>query len=319
VVDSGDEGGTVRTWHIPQDGDLPQSISTDTGESHSINSLTLSSDGRLLIFSSTVVEDLGDSVWEDCIGVIYIAPTTKGAYEHHQFEMFGHTSGVTSVDFHPSDANLAASVSKDGTVKTWNLSPPLARGRPFQFSCRATIQTHVSVQAIFSPDGSNLTSCGSDLPYRQDKEDHCIRSWSAYLQLEPTHYVKVDMLILATDGESIASVGTDRILIWDLTVRCRDILEEEPVPVQIWDDNGPVTFSTSSMDGISTASFSPCGKLITGGGAKGRIAIWNLKGGEEQEHPFRPVPLCCGQDPSDGYRPGHEHKVRTLVFSPNTN
>ena len=62
MVDSGDEGGIVRTWHIPQDGDIPLSISTDTGEAHCINSLTLSSDGRLLIFSATVEADPDNSI-----------------------------------------------------------------------------------------------------------------------------------------------------------------------------------------------------------------------------------------------------------------
>jgi WD40 repeat protein len=185
LIASGDTGGNIKTWQfyerwVTREGGsyrtgqwLYTSASTAVGPDFSINTLALSpNDTSRLVFSLTSHRKHTTVTCRDrTVGLIEIQRMWKPSGEycekhtHRLSTMWGHEYGVTAVDFHPTDANLVASLDRRGILKIWDISTverpvSLETGywTPATFKVfRVAIETNEGV-VKFSPDGAWITT-----------------------------------------------------------------------------------------------------------------------------------------------------------------
>ncbi|WP_145279392.1 serine/threonine-protein kinase [Tautonia plasticadhaerens] len=221
----------------------------------------------------------------------------------------GHSGQVYSVTFGP-DGNRLVSVGEDQTLRVWDVAtgrevrPPIrvpggvlltvafspdgnriAAGGETLMVWEAATGQHVRTlpghtagvrTVVFSPDGTLIASIGGD---------GFAKLWDTtnYRELHPALKAAKGRgftVAFSPDGSRLATGGTDRAVIWDVTT-------------------GSEVFVLPDHDNASDLAFSPDGRwLVTGG--RGRVVrVWDLTT-RQVARTFR----------------GHTHEVTCIAFSP---
>ncbi|HIK45306.1 MAG TPA: hypothetical protein IGR64_10525 [Leptolyngbyaceae cyanobacterium M65_K2018_010] len=250
-----------------------QEKNTFRGHTNSVNSVSLSPDGRILASASA---DGTVKLWE------------KNGRELQTLR--GHTAGINSLSF-STDGQMLASASVDGTVKLWNLS-----GQELQ-----TFQGHTAgvTGVSFSPDGQMLATASAD---------GTVKLWDRRgreLQTLKGHSDPVWSVIFSPDGQMIASASSDHTAkLWDLSGREIQTLQGHKGTIssvvfspdsqilvtaswdetlKLWDKNGRELRTFYGHNGsVNSAVFSPDGTKIASSDDKGKIKLWDANGNELQ-------------------------------------
>ncbi|OKH53182.1 serine/threonine-protein kinase [Scytonema sp. HK-05] len=249
-----------------------QEISTLSGHTDTVNFLSISSDGQILVSGS---EDTTIKIWNMATGqeirtleghtnsVHTLAFSHNGKIladgsDDNTIKLWnlatgdeirtlrGHSNWVRSVAFSP-DGKTLASGSFDKTIKLWNL----ATGQPIR-----TLEGHSGkvTSVAFSPDGNTLAS-GSF--------DKTIKLWNLatgqqILTLEG-HSGKVTSVAFSPDGKILASSSFDKtIKLWNLAT------------------GQQIRTLRGHVDGIQSVVFSSDGKTLVSGGDDKTIKIWQM-------------------------------------------
>ena len=164
----------------------------------------------------------------------------------------------TSVSF-SSDGKIIASVSRDGTIKLWNLD-----GNELTTNELTTINGHSgSANSVsFSLDGKTLAA---------GNEDGSIKLWS--LSNEPLT-IRLDSRIncfsFSPDGKTLAVPNNDN------TIQRWKITDGKPLPSL----GLAAKFIQGGRVQSTSVSFSPDSKILASGSGNGSIRLWNLDNGE---------------------------------------
>ncbi|NEO45834.1 MAG: sugar-binding protein, partial [Moorea sp. SIO4A3] len=155
----------------------------------------------------------------------------------------GHQDFVNGVDFSP-DGQLIATASNDRTVKLWNGQGKLLH----------TLEGHSApvYSVSFSPDSQIIASAS---------EDSTVKLWSREGKLLRTlagHTDAINRVTFSPNGQLIASASNDNT-------------------VKLWNQNGTLITTLTGDRKLSSLSFSPDGKRIVAGAARGSIVIWSRK------------------------------------------
>ncbi|NET81097.1 MAG: sugar-binding protein [Moorea sp. SIO1F2] len=155
----------------------------------------------------------------------------------------GHQDFVNGVDF-SADGQLIATASDDKTVKLWNRQGKLLH----------TLEGHSApvYSVSFSPDSQIIASAS---------EDSTVKLWSREGKLLRTlagHTDAINRVTFSPNGQLIASASNDNT-------------------VKLWNQNGTLITTLTGDRKLSSLSFSPDGKRIVAGAARGSIVIWSRK------------------------------------------
>lgn len=251
-----------------------QCIKTITGHNNRINSVAISSDGKILASGS---EGNTIKLWN-----LHNGKIINTLHEH--------SSSVRSVAFSP-DGLILASGSSDKSIKLW--SSPTEN----TFVSK-TFTGHLDnvVSVAFSPDCKTLASGCADKTIRiwNLKNNQLIYTLSG-------HQYAVMSVVFSVNGETLISGSIDdTIKIWDLktkaaihtlkahssSVRSVAISPDGKIiasgsfdqTVKIWDlqtGNLIHTFS-GHINTISSVAFSPDGKTLASGSVDSTIKLWHL-------------------------------------------
>ncbi len=167
-------------------------------------------------------------------------------------KLTGHKNWVKSLAVSP-DGAWAASGSRDGTVKIWDVGTG---------ECRATLEEHGNeVKSIaITPDGKRILSCG---------RDKSVRIWDPLSGQELAkldgHTNEVWSVVASHDNTRALSGGWDKTLrLWDLdSLSCIKTIE----------------YLQDGNDQIFSCAVNRAGTHALSGYRNGRIRHWNLKTG----------------------------------------
>ena len=182
---------TVNTFGIGQHGG--RTVMTLTGHDGAVNSVSYSSNGRLLASGS---EDGSVRIWNTRIG------------QETQSPLLSDTGSVLTVDFAPN-SQLVASGTQSGVVCVWNAAPG-------QTSHRRLNGHSGPVNCVkFSPDGFHLASAS---------DDKTLRLWSPetgeQLAVLSGHTKGVTRVAFFPNGKILASSSYDgTIRLWSSNTR----------------------------------------------------------------------------------------------------
>ncbi|NER49013.1 MAG: hypothetical protein F6J92_20395, partial [Symploca sp. SIO1A3] len=163
-----------------------------------------------------------------------------------------HQNSVTSVSFSPN-GKLFASVSRDNTIKIWDLE----EGE--ELLTLSGHQSSVKIKSVsFSPDGKLLAS-GS--------WDNTTKIWDLEEGGEPLtlsgYQFGTESVSFSPGGKLLASGSGNKIKIWNL------------------EERGELLTLSGHQSSVKSVSFSPNGKFLASGSSDKTIKIWDLeKGGE---------------------------------------
>jgi WD40 repeat protein/tetratricopeptide (TPR) repeat protein len=199
----------------------------------------------------------------------------------------GHDDVVWSVSFSP-DGQTIASVSRDHTIRLWNLKGELL----------ATIddsdeQSEFGVTSVaFSPDGE-LIAAANGYKTKLWKRDGTLHNTFG------DHRNIISKLSFSPDGKVIATAGFDNtVKLWDIDGTLLTTLQghqgyvndvkfspdgeiiataSNDQTIKVWDLDGQVlgTFP-GHRDGVSSVSFSPDGKTLASSSWDSRIMLWDI-------------------------------------------
>jgi len=327
---------TVNTFGISQHGG--RCVMTLTGHKGAVNSVSYSSDGRLLASGSKdgsvrvwdtrtgeearspLLSGTGSVVTVDFAqnsrwvasgtesGVVCVWNVTPGQTSHRRLN--GHSHPVNCVKFSPDGSRLA-SASFDNTLSLWSLET----GQKL-----ATLLGHTDrvMRVAFSPDGEILAS-GS--------QDNTIRLWhsntgQAFRKL--TTNASAGRIDLSPDGKMIAATAKGGIVLLkyktgdqivllkqNTTIYCaqfspdgRSLVATSYQTVRLWTLQ-PDLQNSSWVDlgghggNVYWATFSPDGLYIASTSDDHTIRIWNAGNGQSTVQPL----------------PGHVSGVRSVAVS----
>jgi WD40 repeat protein len=213
----------------------------------------------------------------------------------------GHTDTIESVAFSPN-RRLLASSSDDGTIRLWDVRSQRELGRPL-WHYRGVINA-----VAFSPDGREIASGACDGTVRLwDVRTH--RQLGSAL-LAGRDRACVNGLAFSPDGRMLVSgsdFGDGRVRLWDVrrhtqlgsafgqpgngfndvafspdshTVVAAVNVHGYWGAVVLWDVRSHRQLGQPGRVGLQvlTVAFSPNGRLIASGDAKGGVRLWNARG-----------------------------------------
>lgn len=217
---TGDVGGTVAIWDIENQKKLAEL----SGHREPVFQVRLSPDEKIL---ATSAWDATLLLWDTETGVkrstidldkssaftfsftpdgLYLVVAKMGVPSLDLIEpdskkivrtFIGHTDVVSSISFHPSDPQLMLTSSWDGSVRLWDLTTGLMKGK-------LTGNAGAVQSAIFTPEGQYVVTAGSD---------GIIRVWdwksSKIMRQLEGHKSEVSNLFIEKNGEMLVSVSVD--------------------------------------------------------------------------------------------------------------
>ena len=253
---------TIQIWDASWSVDETKAIFEE--QQGEVKSISLSPSGKLIALGSDVKSNKGS---------IYLRNVLTGELvKKLQF-----SSGVESLSFSPSNEQLIAFGSRDGTVQLWDVSNDIV----------VTIGSHWgSITCIaFSPSNENFVASGS-----KDKtifiwniERREATEWEGCESITLIGHVKdVTSIAYSPDGTRLASGSADKT-------------------VRIWNSKTDQLLSTLNRHsgGVSSVSYSFDGSRIVSGSDDKTIIVWDAQIGQ----------IICGPIT------GHEHSVRSVCFS----
>lgn len=240
------------------------------------DAVTLSPDGQLLTVLQPIGEDIGVDLWRIDTG----QPTGV--------RLGGHTSVISTVAFTP-DAQIAATVSFDGSARVWDVATgELLLGPLNEHAGRV-------LSATFSPDGRILATGGADryvylydiargriigepltghnnwvrslrfnwqgnALYSSTSEGRLIRWEIGRRQLLEGHTDRVRAVALSPDGSLLATASYDRqVLLWDA---------QQGRPI--------AKFQSPHQNSVLQVAFNTDGSLMATGDAGGLVVLWDV-------------------------------------------
>jgi WD40 repeat protein len=272
---TGHDDGRVRLW----DAAGHHLVREFEGDERPISAIAFSPDGRRLAAAS---EDK----------VIYLWDCDSG---RQLGKLVGHTDRIDALLWHPKGAPLV-SAAWDTTARVWDATT---------FEPIILLNSHATqVTAVaFSPDGQ-LLACA-------DSADE-IHVWDFTTSKErfvlKAHKDQINCLAFSRDGQRLASGGADRVIrLWDMKqgqlFAGRGDFETKAlaggfqrlgggltvsadgrrvagtfggVGVQVWDAEAGEPVARAEADAVLYAlASSPDGRWLAGGGADGRIVLWD--------------------------------------------
>lgn len=213
-------------------------------------SVVLSSDGTRIAGVFSESPNVRIPPQSDFHALVWLTPIEQdGEGTLVETDLQGHTDLVTSVCFHPHNRKKILTVSRDCTVKFWDIEQQI---------CLSTFHPHEEpiLQVIFSPEADAITTYSMD---------NTVKTWQ-FTPLRnkedpPVHFNGVTLLQLAPNGQLLASAGGHAIFVWDMTT-CS--LYHTLVETQ------------EDIQGVKELAFSTCGHMVAAGADDGLISVWNL-------------------------------------------
>jgi WD40 repeat protein len=241
------------------------------GHQETINSITISPDGKLL---ATASRDDTAKLWN---------------LQGKELATFsGHRGDVYSISFSP-DGKVLATASKDGTAKLWTLS-----GKAI-----ATFSGHQGdvYGATFSPDGQQLVTAS---------RDRTAKLWTIpgkEIQTLADHQGDVYNATFSPDGAQIATASRDgTVKLWDRQGQLQQTLQghqgaiyqasfsptgqtlataSADGTVKLWDKQGKLRKTLRGhQEAVYDVSFSPDGQVLATASDDETFKLWSLKGEE---------------------------------------
>ncbi|KAL4472028.1 hypothetical protein ABPG72_007077 [Tetrahymena utriculariae] len=202
---------------------LYQQIANKKGHTHSINSLSYSSDGSFLVTGSW---DKSFKIWDAKQG-FELLKTIKQ-----------HSDPINCVDF-SKDGKYLISASIDKTCKIWDLKD--------NFKLKATIKNSDSIQsAVFSCDSKYLALSFWDDTVRV----YDVLNEFSLLKEIQNHSKQVNSVSFSSDGKYLASTSDDK------TIKIYDLLKDYQLLHNINAHTKAVTASKFSQNNTDLASVS---------------------------------------------------------------
>jgi WD40 repeat protein len=280
AVTAGAEGSAVL-WDLSDPARPVRSGSPLTGHTDSIQSVTVSPDGRTLITGS---QDRTAILWNlTDVG----RPAQRGST----------LTGADSLAFRPDHRTLASG-SANGTVSLWDLTDAV---RPVKFDA-----TLPGAATELSPDGRSLAVLGSD---------GAVTLWDVSnpahpIKRGPPLPGSGTPALFSPDGRMLITGDEKASMLWDLSDPARPVQREKDLPavivlvaafrpdsrtlaisniydfdgeVTLWDVSDParpaaqpVPILAGDATNVTSASFSPDGRILITGRADGTMVLWDV-------------------------------------------
>lgn len=187
----------------------------------------------------------------------------------------GHTGNITRIAIAP-DGRLAATASRDATIRIWDLFPPSSEVN--RFGEPGLTNVGVELQAAFTMNDTQIVSgAGFEFP----GNFHLWDMEGSLLQ-ESSYPGPVFSMAISPDGRQILIGSSGHIGLLDVTSRKLLRRFEE--------------YSNTRVHGVA---FSPDGQMAVSGSADSTIRLWDVATGEEIRH-FE----------------GHTNAVTSVAFDP---
>jgi WD40 repeat protein/serine/threonine protein kinase/tetratricopeptide (TPR) repeat protein len=153
------------------------------------------------------------------------------------------------------DGKTLAVFATETSVELWDLATGQARGC-FQGQVRLS-------GAAFSPDGKTLATFGDTTVNLWDVATHKVRT-----TLQRRDLGSISRVLFSPDSRAlVVAVEESSFIVWDLTTGQEKIVVGGKKVFPWWNEH---------PDPVSSAAFSPDGKTLATGSAKGAITIWNV-------------------------------------------
>jgi WD40 repeat protein len=239
----------------------------NTFHAHSISvtSLAFSQDGKLLASASRSADEINIydlSGWDGKASLRLLGEPLPG-----------HKGGVEDISF-SADGNLLASVGSDGFSIIWNIADLIQTGIPTElssiFAASGAVQSEFqSAQLIaLDPSGTLVASTSPNNPVIS-LENSYFSNWTGLAG----HVNPISDLTFSPDGQTLASVSTDGIFLWDM------VHASSTLNVYV-----PTDFLNAELVGWTQdpnlAMLASCLKETTGGCEKTGIEVRNLTNGQ---------------------------------------
>lgn len=224
------------------------------GASRALDTVAISSDGRIIAAAG-----------HDCIVYLWDAESDQPVQK-----LYGHTSIVESLAFHPDGARLVTS-SIDGEVRFWELPRTAGHrtdGAPnFQPSQPvATVQGHPSgvEEVAISPSGHILATVGEDLALRlwDMAQHHYPELVSQRKMVEAAGEQDIYCVAFSPDQRLLACGGSYLIHLWHLH------------------NDDPPQILRQHTAGVFSVAFSPDGAMLASGSMDCTVCVWDVRHGQ---------------------------------------
>ncbi|MGA9996470.1 MAG: hypothetical protein WBP93_13710 [Pyrinomonadaceae bacterium] len=236
-----DSDGTARVWAVETGGRL---VSELRGHTRSIYVAEFSPDSRLVVTASA---DNTARVWNAATGQSMLI-------------LSGHSGGVKSVDFSPSNPDIIVTGGDDGTARVWDttcgqsLLPVLGQAAPVS-------------SAAFSPkfDPTANANAGANTNVVTTSYDGTMRLWDARTGINRTppqgyaHYARISYAAFSADGKFVVTTSFDKTAkVWKV--------EKDRLTMR--------SQLTGHTDRVVKAAFSPDSKFVVTTSLDGTARVW---------------------------------------------